>query len=139
MNVVTNSAHYLAIADAIRSKTGTTDLIYPSQMANLISEISGNDYTLINVATSSTSPNGATIQITTYKVDAATKKVITSSKKQVYTASALTFGGVIIDYPTKWRLRAAQDYIYYNGQQYGNGTVISKWNYDEHVNLWMYG
>lgn len=142
MNVVTNSAHYLAIADAIRSKTDTTNLIYPSQMANLISQISGNDYTLINVVTSSTSSTGATITIRTYKVDAANKKVITDSRNHVYTNSPLTFGGLTISYDHSshfWHLNAAQDYIYYNGQQYGSGASISKWTYNEYVNLWMYG
>lgn len=136
--VTTNNAYYFAIANAIRSKTNKTDLIYPSQMANLISEISGNNYTLTNVKTDSTSSTGAAMMISTYKVNVANKRVMTQSIRRTYTQGAFTMGGITISYNNGWKLTAARDYVYYNGQEYGNGATISTWGYDKSVDLWMY-
>lgn len=139
--VTTNNAYYLAIANAIRSKTGTTNLIYPSQMANLISEISENRYILINVRTDSTSPTGAAMIIRTYKVDVANKRVLTQSIRRIYTQDEFTMEGITIYYDhinQNWELLAALDYVYYNGEQYGYGAGISTWGYNKRVDLWMY-
>lgn len=136
--VTTNNAYYFAIANAIRSKTNKTDLIYPSQMANLISEISGKDYVLINVKTDSTSPTDAAIMISYYRIITANKGVVTQYVRRTYTQSAVTIGGITISYNNGWKLTAALDYVYYNGHEYGDGATISTWGYDKSVNLWMY-
>lgn len=136
--VTTNNAYYFAIANAIRSKTNKTDLIYPSQMANLISEISGNNHTLINVKTNSITSTNAALMISTYNVNVADKRVMTQSIRRTLNQSAYTIAGITISYNDGWKLTAALDYVYYNGNEYGSGAVISTWGYNGSVNLWMY-